>query len=176
VVLSSPRALGAGAALALLAPLAAGCGSGSSGPPSVTITIADRSVQLRPTQYCLDGTLHRYTVTPPVIAAPPATRVVLTVPGDVADHGWEVQVFDDRLKTEIGQVDAGKTRTFSQITTSDPAPAGYYLVVAERGGSSACQGLSGAWPVGIIRAGAGTPSGSPTPAGSAPASSAPAGG
>jgi hypothetical protein len=167
VVLRSPRALGAGATLALLAPLAAGCGS-SSGPPSVTIAIGDRTVQLRPTQYCLDGRLQRYTVTPPVIAAPPATRVVLTVPGDVADSGWAVQVFDDQLKTEIGSVDAGTARTFSQITTSDPAPAGYYLVVAEHGGGSACQGLAGAWPVGVIRAGAGTPSGTPGPATSAP--------
>jgi Protein of unknown function (DUF2771) len=154
VVLSSPRALGAGAALALLAPLAAGCGSGTPAPPSVTIAIGDRTVQLRPTQYCTGGQLHRYTTTPPVIAAPPATRVLLTVPAAVARQGWAVQVFDDQLKTQIGQVEAGKATTFDKITTSDPAPPGFYLVVAERGGSSACQGLAGAWPVGVIRAGA----------------------
>jgi hypothetical protein len=170
VVVSSPRALGAGLALALLAPLAAGCGPSSSGPPSVTIAIGDQKVALRPTQYCADGKLQRYTVTPPVIAAPPATRVFLTVPGSVAAQGWAVQVFDDKLKTQIGQVEAGKATTFDQITTSDPAPPGFYLVVAERGGSSACQGLAGAWPVGVIRAGAGSPASSPatgTPGGAA---------
>jgi hypothetical protein len=155
VVLSPPRALGAGAATALLTalvPLAAGCGS-SSAPPSVTVAIGDQKVLLRPTQYCADGTLQRYTVTPPVIAAPPSTRVLLTVPGSVADAGWAVQVFDDQLKQQLGQVEVGKKATFDQITTSDPAPPGFYLVVAEHGGSSACQGLAGAWPVGIIRAG-----------------------
>jgi hypothetical protein len=169
VVLIPPRALGAGAVLALLVPLS---GCGSSGPPSVTIAIGDQKVALRPTQYCDGGKLQRYTVTPPIIAAPPATRVVLTVPGSVASHGWSVQVFDDQLKNQIGQVDAGRTTRFDQITTSDPAPPGFYLVIAERGGSSACQGLAGAWPVGVIRAGAGSP-------GSAPATgsaSAPAGG
>jgi hypothetical protein len=156
VVVSSPRALGAGAALALLAPLAAGCGSGSSGPPSVTVAIGNQTVQIRPTQYCSGGTLQRYTVTPPIIAAPPATRVVLTVPGSVAGQGWSVQVFDDTLKTQIGQVEVGKAGSFDKITTSDPAPPGFYLVVAEHGGSSACQGLAGAWPVGVIRAGSAT--------------------
>ena len=157
MVLTPPRVLGAAAALALLVPLA---GCGSSGAPSVTIAIGDQKVALRPTQYCDDGKLQRYTVTPPVIAAPPATRVLLTVPGSVASHGWSVQVFDDQLEKQLGQVEAGKATTFDQITTSDPAPAGFYLVVAERGGSSACQGLAGAWPVGIIRAGsAGAPTG-----------------
>jgi Protein of unknown function (DUF2771) len=160
VVLSSPRALGAAAALAVLVPLVAGCGS--DGPPSVTIAIGDRTVQLRPTQYCADGKLQRYTVTPPVIAAPPATRVRLTVPRAVAGSGWAVQVFDDQLKTKIGQVEAGKATAFDRITTSDPAPAGYYLVVTEYGRSGTCQGLAGAWPVGVIRAGDTTPSAQPT--------------
>jgi hypothetical protein len=119
----------------------------------VTVAIGDRTVQLRPTQYCAGGKLDRYTITPPVIAAPPATRVVLTVPGTVAGQGWFVQVYDDTLKTKIGEVEVGKATTFDKITTSDPAPPGYYLVVAEHGGSSACQGLAGAWPVGVIRAG-----------------------
>ena len=160
MVVSSRRALGAAAAVALLAPLLASCGSSSSGPPSVTVAIGDQKVALRPTQYCADGKLQRYAIRPPVIAAPPATRVLLTVPDAVASHGWSVQVFDDQLKTQIGQVEAGKATTFDQITTSDPAPPGFYLVIAERGGSSACQGLAGAWPVGIIRAGsASTPTG-----------------
>lgn len=158
MVLTPPRVLGAGAVLALLVPLA---GCGASGPPSVTIAIGDQKVALRPTQYCDDGKLQRYTVTPPVIAAPPSTRVFLTVPGAVASHGWSVQVFDESLKNQIGQVEAGTATTFDQITTSDPAPAGFYLVIAERGGSSACQGLAGAWPVGIIRAGAGSPGSAP---------------
>jgi hypothetical protein len=59
------------------------------------------------------------------------------------------------------QVGTG-TATFSQITTSDVVPPAFYLVVSERG-LEACQNLAGAWPVGIIRAGGGTPSGSATP-------------
>lgn len=159
MVLSSRRSLGAGAALTLLLPLAAACGSGSSGPPSVTVAIGDQQVALRPTQYCADGKLARYTIRPPVIAAPPATRVRLSVPSSVAGNGWSVQVFDDQLKTQLGQVEAGEATTFDRITTSDPAPPGFYLVVAQRGGSSACQGLAGAWPVGIIRAGSAGPAG-----------------
>ena len=163
MVLSSPRAVGAAAVLALLAPLAAGCGSGSSGPPSVTVAVGDRTVQLQPTQYCSGDKLGLYKVTPPVIAAPPATRVVVTVPAAVAAHGWAVQVYDDTLKNKIGEVEAGKATRFDQITTSDPAPAGYYLVVSEHGGSTGCKGLAGAWPVGFLRAGEGTPAGGSAP-------------
>jgi hypothetical protein len=153
VVLRTSRAV---AALALLVPLAAGCGSGSASTgaaPGVTVSLAGKDVQLRPTQYCSGGALRRYTVTPPIIAAPPGTRVTLQVPGAVAEQGWSVQVFDEKLQTQIGTVDVGTgTATFDRITTSDVVPPAFYLVVSEHGGE-ACQGLAGAWPVGIIRAG-----------------------
>ena len=82
---------------------------------------------------------------------------MVTVPAAVAAHGWAVQVYDDTLKNKIGEVQAGTATRFDQITTSDPAPAGYYLVVSEHGGSTGCKGLAGAWPVGFLRAGEGTP-------------------
>jgi hypothetical protein len=160
------------AATALLLPLAA-CGAekAASGPPSVTVTLAGQQVDVRPTQYCTDGQLQRYTVTPKVIAAAAGTRVSITVPADVAAQGWRVDVYDDQLRTRIGTVDAGTARTFDRITTSDPEPPGFYLVVTERAGKG-CQGLAGAWPVGVIRgnAGAGTPS-SGAPSSGTPSSS-----
>jgi hypothetical protein len=85
------------------------------------------------------------------------------VPESVAEAGWGVQVFDEQLQEKIGDVDVDRgTAEFTGITSSDVVPPTFYLVVVEDADADECSGLSGAWPVGFIRAGAGAPT---TPAG-----------
>jgi Protein of unknown function (DUF2771) len=152
-------------AVALLGGLAvlAGCG-GSGGvtettAPSVTVGIGKDEVEVDPTQYCLSGEGQRYQVTPPTIAVAPDTPILLRVPQAVADAGWSVQVFDEQLQEKIGDVDVDEgTAEFQGISSSDVVPATFYLVVVEDADTDECSGLSGAWPVGFIRAeGGGAP-------------------
>jgi hypothetical protein len=161
----APRTLRTGAAL-LLALGAAGCGQGSSGaPPQVTVHIGSDALALQPTQYCADGTGHRYETRPPIVQAAPKTQVVFTVPDAVAQRGWQVQVFDDKLQTRLGSVPVAKGKAvFNQITTSDVVPPAFYLVVVEDKDGQ-CDNLSGAWPVGIIRATGLPTTGSASPSG-----------
>jgi hypothetical protein len=158
-----PRNLSAATAL-LLALVAAGCGhGGSDAPPQVTVHIGSDAINLQPTQYCADGTGHRYDIRPPIVQAAPKTQVVFTVPDAIAARGWQVQVFDQTLQKRLGSVPVGKgTAVFNKITTSDVVPPAFYLVVVEDKGAQ-CDQLSGAWPVGIIRA-TGVPSSGSTPA------------
>ena len=135
--------------------LLAGCGGSeaAASPPDVQVAAGTQDVAIRPTQYCLDGDWTRYTTTPPVIEVPPDTPIELTVPGPVAERGWSVQVFDENLEDTIGEVDVPEgTTTFDQINSSDAVPPAFYLVVVEDKGG-ACGELSGAWPVGFLRAG-----------------------
>jgi hypothetical protein len=145
-----------------------GCGRGSpETPPSVSVEVSGQSVDLRPTQYCLDGTGQRYTDTvAPIIEVSPDTAITFTVPDDVATQGWSVQVFDEKLEDKIGEVavDEGEA-TFDQINTSDVVPPAFYLVVVEDKGGP-CGVFAGAWPVGFIRAGGqATSTDSATPSG-----------
>jgi hypothetical protein len=154
------------AALLLLA--LAGCGRGAAaGPEDVRVAVGSEKVSFRPTQYCLDGKGQRYDTTPPILEVPPDTTITLTVPDSVAEHGWSVQVFDEKLEEQIGEVavPAGDA-VFDEINTSDVVPPAFYLVVVEDKGGD-CGGFTGAWPVGFLRAGgdlSGTPSSAP-PAG-----------
>jgi hypothetical protein len=96
------------------------------------------------------------------VQADPKTRIVFTVPDVVAARGWEIQVFDRTLQNRLGSVSVRKgTAVFNDITTSDVVPPAFYLVVVEDKGAQ-CAQLSGAWPVGIIRA-TGVPAPTPTP-------------
>ncbi|MGY1600891.1 DUF2771 family protein [Geodermatophilus sp. SYSU D00815] len=151
------------AAGTLLLPVLAACGGGEpAAPPSVTVAVGGQEVDLRPTQYCLDGTGQRYSdVVPPIIEVAPDARIALTVPDDVAEQGWAVQVFDDQLEEKLGEVPVGEGEAvFDEITSSDVVPAAFYLVVVEDKGGP-CGAFSGAWPVGFLRAG-GTAAGSAT--------------
>jgi hypothetical protein len=85
--------------------------------------------------------------------------ITLTVPDAVAQRGWSVQVWDEKLKQQIGNVDAGSGKAVLEVGSSDAVPAAYYLVAVEHPASE-CHDISGAWPVGFIRAGVGAPSGS----------------
>lgn len=149
-------------AAALLLVVLAGCGRGQTGTPQqVQVAVGSEQVGIRPTQYCLDGDGKRYDVTPPIIEVSPDSPITLTVPAAVAQRGWSVQVFDEKLEEPLGQVDVPKGQAvFDKINTSDVAPPAFYLVVVEKKGG-ACGSFSGAWPVGFIRAGgdvSGTPS------------------
>jgi hypothetical protein len=162
VVLS--RALVGSSATALLIALA-GCGGGTDGPGEVGVEVGAQEISVRPTQYCLDGEGQRYDVSAPILEVSPGATISLTVPDDVAERGWSVQVFDERLEEQLGDVDVeAGTTTFDEITTDDVVPPAFYLVVVEDKGGD-CGEFSGAWPVGFLRAGGdlgGTPS---TPAG-----------
>ena len=163
--------------VALLGGLAllAGCGgSGGSGrdgeaaPPSVTVQAGGQEITVDPTQYCLGDEGQRYATSPPILEVAPDTTVVLSVSDAVAATGWGVQVFDEELQERIGEVDveAGAS-VYDEITTSDVVPATFYLVVVQDADADRCEGLSGAWPIGFIRAdpGAATTAPSSTPAG-----------
>ena len=147
-----------------LAGALAGCG-GAAGPPDVQVSAGAREVSLRPTQYCLDGDGQRYDVAPPVVEVSPDTPIRLSVPEPVAERGWSVQVFDERLEERLGTVDVDPGEaSFDGINSSDVVPPAFYLVVVEDRGPD-CEGLTGAWPVGFPRGGGdlGGPTG-PAPA------------
>jgi glucose/arabinose dehydrogenase len=155
-------------AAALLLLVLAGCGRGqAAAPQDVKVAVGSQQVPVHPTQYCLDGDGKRYDTTPPIIEVSPDSTIALTVPPSVAQRGWSVQVFDEKLEQPIGEVDVPKGKeVYDEINTSDVVPPAFYLVVVEKKGG-ACGEFSGAWPVGFLRAG-GTLGG--TPSSSAPAS------
>ena len=154
----------AGLAIGLLA--LAGCGSEPSGPEEVGVVAGAQEVSISPTQACVDGEGRRYSTTPPILEVSPDTTIRLTVPESVAENGWSVQVFDEQLEEQLGAVDVERGQTvFDEINSSDVVPPAFYLVVVEAAGVQ-CDGFSGAWPVGFIRAGgAGGGTASPDPAG-----------
>ncbi|GAA4319160.1 DUF2771 family protein [Klenkia terrae] len=162
--MSSARTTVAGG-IAVLA-LLAGCNAGGSSDaesstdsaPTVRVRSGTQDVAVQPTQYCLDGSGERYAGTPPVVEVSPDSTIALTVSQAVADQGWSVQVYDDQLETPIGEIDVEDgTTVYTGINSSDVVPPSFYLVVVEDSDDSECGGLSGAWPVGFIRAEAAAP-------------------
>ena len=156
-------------AAALLLLVLAGCGRGeAAGPENVEVSVGAEQVAVRPTQYCLDGDGQRYSTAPPIIEVSPDSPITLTVPESVAEQGWSVQVFDEKLEEPIGEVDVPEGESvLDEINTSDVVPPAFYLVVVEDKGGD-CGEFSGAWPVGFLRAGgdlSGTPSSGAPPAG-----------
>jgi len=146
-----------GAALLLL--VLTGCGqSAPSGPADVRVAVGSQQIAVHPAQYCLDGKGTRYNITPPILEVAPDSPITLTVPDAVAARGWSVQVFDEKLVNKLGVITVPKGKqAYTEINTSDVAPPAYYLVIIENKGG-ACGAFSGAWPVGFLRAGAGSPS------------------
>jgi hypothetical protein len=139
---------------ALLVLLLAGCGAGRpASPGQVEVTVGPQDVKAKPTQYCLDGERQRYDVEPPVIEVSPDTTIRLTVPDDIAEHGWSVQVFDEKLEKTLGEVDVDEGEAvLDEINTSDVVPPAFYLVVVEDKGGD-CGEWTAAWPIGFLRAG-----------------------
>jgi hypothetical protein len=75
------------------------------------------------------------------------------VPDAVAERGWGMQVYDDQLQERLGLVDVEAGAAVYDLNSSDVAPAAFYLVVVEDAVED-CEGFSGAWPIGFLRAGA----------------------
>ncbi len=142
------------AAAPLLLVLLAGCGGGEAGAPDeVGVEVGAQDLEVRPTQFCLDGDGQRYDTKPPILEVSPDTTISLTVPHAIAERGWSVQVFDEGLEERLGTVELEQgTTTYDGITTSDVVPPTFYLVVVEDKGGD-CGEFSGAWPIGFIRAG-----------------------
>jgi uncharacterized protein DUF2771 len=145
-------------ATALLAalPALAACGGAAEETvaPSVTVRVGEQQVSADPTQYCLAGEGRRYTTAPPILEVPADSDITLTVPDSVAEDGWSVQVFDEELEQKLGDVDVDPgTPVFDGINSSDVDPPAFYLVVVQRRDPDACEGLSGAWPIGFVRPG-----------------------
>lgn len=136
-------------ALLLVVGLLGGC---SSEAPTVTVTVAGEQRLLQPTQYCVDGEpqIFRDQDPPPVLRVAGDQPITIAVPDDVAESGWQVQVFDRDLEEQLGQVDAGNATTLDTIRTGDSEPPEFYLVVVQDAGPD-CDGLSGAWPIGFVR-------------------------
>jgi hypothetical protein len=132
--------------------LLAGCGSEPSGPQDVVVEAGPQRVEAAPTQYCVDGEGQRYASTPPIIEVSPDTTVRLTVPDAVAEEGWNVHVYDERLEEKLGDVDVKAGEAVYDVNSSDVVPPAFYLVVVEDAGGD-CEGFSGAWPIGFLRAG-----------------------
>ncbi|CAN5121803.1 hypothetical protein BH20ACT5_BH20ACT5_09380 [soil metagenome] len=141
-----------GSTLLVLAALT-GC---SARAPETTVTVDGQTTTVAPAQYCLDGEPQVYSdepdFTPPVLRVPAGKPIVIEVAEEVADSGWQVQVFDRDLAEQIGQVPVGTVRRFAEITTSDAEPAGYFLVIVQDAGPG-CGGFAGAWPIGFVRDG-----------------------
>jgi predicted small lipoprotein YifL len=139
---------------ALLVLVLAGCGREAPAEPAeVRVTVGPQDVSVRPSQYCLDGERQRYPSTPPIVEVSPDSPIRLAVPEAVADRGWAVQVFDEKLEEPLGQVDVPEgADVFEEINTDDVVPPAFYLVVVEDKGGD-CGEFSGAWPVGFLRAG-----------------------
>ena len=131
----------------------AGCSSTPDGPGQVRVEVGPQDVALQPTQGCIDGERTRYETSAPVLEVSPGDTITLTVPEPTAEQGWSVQVFDEELEQQLGEVDVsdGEAR-FDGIGTSDVVPPAYYLVIVEDKGGD-CGEWSAAWPVGFLRAG-----------------------
>ena len=159
------------AVLVGLVTVLAGCGGTAAeetAPPPVTAQVGEQEVTVDPTQYCLAGEGQRYSSTPPILEVPADTAIVLRVPDALAEEGWSVQVYDDRLEELIGEVEVEPgSPVFDGISSSDVVPPAFYLVVVQQPDADSCEGLAGAWPIGFIRAGAGVeaPPATPTPTG-----------
>lgn len=129
--------------------LASACSSDAA--PTVSVTVGDQQMDVEATQYCLDGEGKRYSVTPQVLQVEPDMTILIEVPDEVAEAGWSFQVYGQGLQDEdlIGEVDVGDEASY-ELSTSDAAPAAYYLVVVQNAGEL-CAGLAGAWPIGFLR-------------------------
>ena len=150
--------------VALLAGLGllAGCGdseadagggdSASSAVPTVTVQAGGDEITVDPTQFCVDGEGQRYATTAPIIEVTPDTTIALTVSDAVAEAGWSVQVFDEGLEELLGEVPVDAGKTVFEVNSNDVVPPAFYLVVVEDAGGD-CEGFSGAWPIGFLRAG-----------------------
>ena len=143
------------AVLTALLLLLTGC-TDTKTPPSVRVNAGTQTVSVKPTQFCLDGTVERYQVTPPIIEVQPGMTIALTVPDAVARRGWSVQVWDEKLASQLGEVHVDPGKAVFQVSSSDTVPPAYYFVVVEKSGS-ACHQVSGAWPVGFVRSGGTAP-------------------
>ncbi|SDF14887.1 hypothetical protein SAMN05660485_02687 [Blastococcus fimeti] len=154
--------------LPAIALLLTGCASGGDGPGQVRVEVGAQDVTASAVQGCEDGEEVRYDTTPPVVEVSPDADITLTVPASVAERGWGVQVFDERLEQKLGTVEvpAGEDR-FTGINSSDVVPTAFYLLVVEDKGGD-CGVWSRAWPIGVIRAGGdlgGTPTSEAPPEG-----------
>ena len=84
------------------------------------------------------------------------------MPHPVGGRGWSVQVFDEELEGLLGEAPVPTGEAVFEVNSDDVVPPAFYLVVVEDAGGD-CEGFSGAWPIGFLRAG-GTPTQPTTPA------------
>ena len=93
-----------------------------------------------------------YAVKPLAVVTGASTGIGYELARIAAERGWSAQVWDEQLRTQIGDADAGPGEAVLQLNSSDAVPPAYYLVVVERR-NAACNNVSGAWPVGFLRTG-----------------------
>ncbi len=147
--------------LALL--VVVGCSSSpkATTAPDISVTIAGQTSDIPPAVYCINDKAHVYGAKNEVkpIQVQPQQMVSISVPAAVADKTWSVQVWSVTSATGkpiperlIGNVDAGKVRTFKKINTSDAVPDRVYLMITiPQDPKCNAQGASGIWPILIVR-------------------------
>ena len=144
--------------------LLTGCGSEPSAPQDVVVEAGPQEVQVPPSQSCVDGERQQFPPAAPIVEVSPDTTIRLTVPDSVAENGWDVQVYDEQIQERLGIAEVEDGAAVFEVNSSDVVPAAFYLVVVEDAVED-CEGFSGAWPVGFLRAG-GAEGGTPvTPVG-----------
>lgn len=163
---SAPRTIRLGVLVAVILALLLTTGCGSSGEktkaaPNISVTIDKQTSTIRPAVYCIDDKAKVYgeqNAADPINVQPGKT-ISITVPAVVADKTWSVEVWSVSSETGkpiperlIGEVSAGKARTFAKITTSDAVPDRVYLMVTiPRDPKCDAEGASGIWPILIVR-------------------------
>ena len=132
--------------------LLTGCGSEPSAPQDVVVEAGPQEVQVPPSQSCVDGERQQFPPASPIVEVSPDTTIRLTVPDSVAENGWDVQVYDEQIQERLGIAEVEDGAAVFEVNSSDVVPPAFYLVVVEDAVEE-CEGFSGAWPVGFLRAG-----------------------
>jgi len=155
------RTVRIGVWLATVLLLLSACSNEAKALPKVDVAAGDAKTTLSPTLYCVDGRakLAADDSKTAAMQVKPDTQVTVSVPQEVADAGWTIQIWSVRDDAEgivpneqIGNVNAGNARSFDGFTTSDAVPDRYFIIVAlpEDPGCDA-KGSAGIWTVLVSR-------------------------
>ncbi|MFV0535410.1 MAG: DUF2771 family protein [Cumulibacter sp.] len=146
-----------------LSVLLSACSDTSDTSPEIKVAIGNATTTLTPTLYCVDGEAHLAdeSTRTAALEAAPDTAVAISVPQQVADVGWTIQIWSvSDTDTgavpleQIGNVDAGTAREFDGFTTSDVVPNRYFVIIAlPEDPDCNAQGSAGIWTLLVSRVG-----------------------
>lgn len=137
--MSTARPRAALAALLMIMLSAAGCSGDTPDSPHVAVAAGDATADVAPTLYCVDGKaqLGGDDQKTPAIEVEPDQKVTVTVPSEVAEKSWVIQIWsvDDSSGSavpaqQIGNIQVGTETSFDGFSTSDAVPDRYFVIVA----------------------------------------------